>query len=202
MTQQEFFQSFCGVCFFETPLTANGYTYATDAYVLIAAKNEDVNIQALEGKESHASIILETSCNEPTNIDWLKLDSIPLVDEVIDEECDECDGFGQVEYEYFSTKTQRIYGIEDKCPICKGDGSFEKRTEKKVPKLFNVKYNGLFFNSKYFLKLKDLEEFVGEKATLVYLPVDTRQTIFKCGVYTLVIMPIFYPVTECKTIEL
>jgi predicted nucleic acid binding AN1-type Zn finger protein len=202
MTQQEFFQSFCGKDIFETPLTANGYTYATEEHVLIAAKNEDVRIQAKEGKESHASIILETNCNEPANIDWSKLDSIPLVDEVIDERCDECNGCGQVDYEYFASKTQRTYEIEDDCPICKGYGSLEKRTGKKVSKLFNIKYNGLFFNSKYFLKLKDLEEFVGEKATLVYLPAKANKITFKCGVYTLVIMPLNAPLEGCETIEL
>jgi len=202
MTQQEFFQSFCGERFYATPLTANGYTYASDAYVLIAAKNEDVNIEAKQGKESNTSIFLETNCNEPTNIDWSKLDSIPLVDEVIDEDCDECDGFGQVEYEYFSTKTQRTYEIEGDCPICKGDGCFGKRTGNKVPELFNIEYNGLFFNSNCFIRLKHLEEFVGEKATLVYLPKKVDNITFKCGVYTLAIMPLIAPREDCETIEL
>lgn len=67
------------------------------------------------------------------------LDKCPLVDEIVTEEneedCRECGGFGEVEWEYTDDNLHKHYQDFD-CPVCGGSGvithKLEKHTGKKV----------------------------------------------------------------------
>ena len=61
------------------------------------------------------------------------LSNCPLIDEILIEEteddCEECDGDGSVEFEYDSKL--KTYSVERDCPVCYGEGSIT--TETKTP---------------------------------------------------------------------
>ena len=67
------------------------------------------------------------------------LDKCPLVDEIVTEEneedCRECGGFGEIEWEYTDDNLHKYYQGFD-CPVCGGSGvithKLEKHTGKKV----------------------------------------------------------------------
>ncbi len=56
---------------------------------------------------------------------------LPLVDEVIQIDCEECDGYGVVEYTY-EAKDGTSHEINGDCPECNGRGSWDKKTGNKV----------------------------------------------------------------------
>ena len=85
------------------------------------------------------------------------LDECPLVDEVVtkehEEECKECGGFGEVEWEYRDDNLHTHYHDFD-CPVCGGDGVIRRekeiRTGKKVhDKNAIVKIGNSFFRWYY-----------------------------------------------------
>ena len=113
--------------------------WSTDGYTLIR-----VNPEILVGehiKESLPMPKLEYPCEKTITIEALNkaLEVCPLVDEevVIRDavECEECDGSGEVTYEYTDSHGHTHERIFD-CPICDGTGEMEhekiKKTGKKV----------------------------------------------------------------------
>jgi hypothetical protein len=62
-------------------------------------------------------------------------------------DCPECNGEGEVEYEYISNTDHTCYYVTSNCPICKGKGFVE---EQKVQTSYGIINIGkAFFNSMY-----------------------------------------------------
>lgn len=88
------------------------------------------------------------------------LDECPLVDEVVteehEEECKECGGFGEVEWEYRDDNLHTHYHDFD-CPVCGGDGvithKLETHTGKKVYDEKAIVKIGNSFFSWYYLDI-------------------------------------------------
>lgn len=111
--------------------------WSTDGYTLIR-----VNPEILIGeyiKESLPMPKLEYPCEKTVTIEALNkaLEACPLVDEevVIQDavKCEECDGSGEVYWEY---KDNHLYTHERifDCPICDGTGEMEHEKTKKTGK--------------------------------------------------------------------
>lgn len=101
------------------PFTVNGKTGATNAYSVVllpfASAYEDMS-NKFEG------IIPTPNCSIRYSVAKLKecYNKIPLVDIPPEKECPECNGDGQVEYEYNGNTGYFSKDIE--CPVCKGEG--------------------------------------------------------------------------------
>ena len=111
--------------------------WSTDGYTLIR-----VNPEILIGeyiKESLPMPKLEYPCEKTVTIEALNkaLEACPLVDEevVIQDavKCEECDGSGEVYWEYKDNHLHTHERIFD-CPICDGTGEMEHEKTKKTGK--------------------------------------------------------------------
>lgn len=117
--------------------------WATDEHVIIRIPPERLNKQyeptdGCERMKIPMATLTSATC---TLADINKaLDSCPLVDEVLieeyEEKCKECNGTGEVEWEYTDGELETHYHDFD-CPKCGGDGVIrhekEIKTGKKVP---------------------------------------------------------------------
>lgn len=101
------------------PFTVNGKTGATNAYSVVllpfVSSYEDMS-NKFEG------IIPTPNCSIRYSVAKLKecYNKIPLVDIPAEKECPECDGDGQVEYEYNGKESTHYKDID--CPLCDGKG--------------------------------------------------------------------------------
>lgn len=111
------------------PFTVNGKTGATNAYSVVLlpfiSSYEDMS-NKFEG------IIPTPNCSIRYSVAKLKecYNKIPLVDIPPEKECPECNGDGQVEYEYNGNTGYFSKDIE--CPVCKGEGFIIDRSVKEV----------------------------------------------------------------------
>jgi len=109
--------------------TVNGKTGATNAYSVVllplSSAYEDMS-NKFEG------IIPIPNCSIRYSIAKLKecYNKIPLVDIPAEKTCSECDGDGQVEYEYNGKESTHYKYID--CPLCDGEGFIIDRSVKEV----------------------------------------------------------------------
>ncbi len=120
---------------FNEPFMIENTVYATDARVMAwtPSVNIEQEIKPYERPENIIKVIPETQ-NKNFEIKLSKLkkvfDNAPMIDEVEiiggDVDCPECDGEGEVEWEYgYHTK-------EMDCPLCDGSGLKENKEEIKT----------------------------------------------------------------------
>lgn len=111
------------------PFTVNGKTGSTNAYSVVllpfASDYEDMS-NKFEG------IIPTPNCSIRYSVAKLKecYNKIPLVDIPAEKTCPECDGDGQVEYEYNGKESTHYKYID--CPLCDGEGFIIDRSVKEV----------------------------------------------------------------------
>jgi len=111
--------------------------WSTDGYVLIRIKPE--RLVGEYPKRSLPMSKIEYPCEKTITIEALNksLEACPLVDEeeIIEDavECEECDGSGEVTYEYIDNHGHTHERIFD-CPICDGTGESEHEKTKKTGK--------------------------------------------------------------------
>ena len=142
--------------------------WSTDGYTLIR-----VNPEILVGeyiKESLPMPNLEYPCEKTITIKALSkaLEACPLVDEEVviqdDVKCEECDGSGEVYWEYTDNHFHTHERLMD-CPICDGTGEMEhektKRTGKKViADDAVIEVGNAYIFAKYLQTLKQAMDFL------------------------------------------
>jgi len=113
----------------KNPFIFNNKVLATEGHFLVAVpyfNNEYKNCT----KDISGVYPINYNCNLIINTKNLKsiLEQIPMVDSYDEEseECQACDGYGEVDYEYFEIHYGRKYHntIEGECPVCKGTGEY------------------------------------------------------------------------------
>lgn len=121
--------------FMTTPFLKNGYVCATEAHILIRIKAETLRGKYKETEKGNIDWPAD-NCNFIISLQEIEtmLSSIPQVEEEIkigeDIECEECNGEGEVEWEY-EDKSGRYHYEEHECPICQGNG-YESRARYKT----------------------------------------------------------------------
>lgn len=108
------------------PYLKNGYVCATEAHILIRIKAETLNGKYKEIEKGNIDWPTD-NCNFIVSLQDIEkaLSNIPQVEEEEqigkDIDCEECDGEGEVEWEY-QNKNGRYYHEEHTCPVCLGSG--------------------------------------------------------------------------------
>ena len=108
------------------PYLKNGYVCATEAHILIRIKAETLNGEYNEIEGLNIDFPAD-NCNFIISQQDLKtaIENIPKVEEEEkvgkDIECEECNGEGEVEWEYRDRNGNYHYDYHD-CPKCYGDG--------------------------------------------------------------------------------
>lgn len=134
---------FCDETYIKSVLRAPFYNtnynevWSTDGHVLIRINPESLAGEYHKG-ELHAPL-LECPCKKEITIEAINnaLKACPLVDEevIIQDaiECEECDGSGEVYWEYTDNHGHTHEHISD-CPLCDGTGEAEHEKTKKTGK--------------------------------------------------------------------
>ena len=142
--------------------------WSTDGYTLIR-----VNPEILVGeyiKESLPMPNLEYPCEKTITIKALSkaLEACPLVDEEVviqdDVKCEECDGSGEVYWEYTDNHLHTHERLMD-CPICDGTGEMEHEKTKKTGKKIIaddavIMVGNAYIFAKYLQTLKQAMDFL------------------------------------------
>lgn len=148
--------------------TRHNEVWSTNGYVLIRVKPEILVGEYI--KESLPMPKLEYPCEKTITIEALNkaLEACPLVDEevVIQDavKCEECDGSGEVYWEYKDNHLHSHERIFD-CPICDGTGEMEHEKTKKTGKKVIaddavIEVGNAYIFAKYLQILKQAMDFL------------------------------------------
>lgn len=140
--EQKLFELFCdkGKCFnpYQEPFLELDHN---EVWAIDGSKGVAVKAELVSGKYPERrirDIEFGTPCNAKVTLKAIKdaLAKLPMVEEeeIEDVDCDECDGSGEVEYEYVD-KGGSTHEVTADCPICFGSGYVDgapKKTGKMV----------------------------------------------------------------------
>ena len=141
--EAELLNKFCDVFhvkpLLRTPFLNTEYNevWSTNGYVLIGINPEILAKEYPKGKLQFPK--LEFPCEKTITIEALNkaFNSCPMIDEevVVEDavECEECDGKGEVYWEYTDNHLHTHERLMD-CPICDGTGEVEHKKTKKTGK--------------------------------------------------------------------
>jgi hypothetical protein len=185
------------------PFLSDGMAMATDCHVLVylpscllPTKPDDYT-----GKTEFAKVIpAELSPVEKvaTLTEMIQvLGQVEKEEEVIctdDDTCQECDGDGQVEWEYESKVSSRSYELTEDCPVCKGDGikGYWRKTGKMVVNQHQkIKIGLSHFSAPIVARMIKAMELLEEtECRLIYQPDKLQPSIFKIGYVNFLVMPV------------
>lgn len=199
MEQLELFKMFCGCDEIRPamllPFEFNGKIYATDTHKLIRC---DKSFCEFELTNTHKPLNTESAiptinCNRIIKTKLEDFDIFKTEDEFKengkDIKCIECDGDGEVEWEYeHHTKT-------DDCPVCDGSG-FSSRTKlvpngkKTFPKYAYVTIDGVFFNINILKSIFEAQKMIGDEIISLNIVTKNKPALFKIGNYDFLAMPV------------
>ena len=199
MNQLELFKMFCGNDEIRPamllPFEWNGKICATDAHKLIRCDKAFLEFELTnphKGLNTDAAIP-KITCNRIVANKLEDFEVFKTADELVkngkDIECVECDGDGEVEWEYGRhTKT-------DECPVCDGSGySSESRLVPNGKKTFEkdayLTIDGVFFNVNIFIVVFEAQKIIGEDIISLNKVEKNKPALFKIGNYELLIMPV------------
>lgn len=141
------------------PLLKDDKVFATDFRKVIY-----INAEVCQGEYERTEMfdLRFPPVEQELNIPLLSLqkayDSLPKVeDEEYDqEECNECDGTGSVEWEYVD-KNGKTHHQDFDCPACNGRGFFKRNVRKCYKPEYNaiIKLDGFFINNQYIKAIID-----------------------------------------------
>ncbi len=190
----------------EKPFHAGKYDGATDSYTLIGIEQDEGydDVAVSSGSEVTKITILsyldqENNKSERISIEELKKAvefSTEYAKVPVEDECDECDGVGKVEYEY-SYKLYTSYTMGE-CPKCEGTGVIEVPgtvvTEELIGVMSKCVNIGVCYYHGHILnKLLQAAILLGEDhVTLVAQSESTKGTKFMVGKAIVIVMPIRY----------
>ena len=138
--------------------------WATDGHVIIRISPDRLNghYEPIKGCEELKLPKVLEPCHLSCTYKAIRqaLDACPLVDEVVteeqEEECKECGGYGEVEWEYTDDNLHTHYH-DFYCPVCGGEGTImgkkEIHTGKKVHDKNAIVKIGNFFFRCYYLDI-------------------------------------------------
>ena len=183
--EAELLNMFCDKSY-SNPLRSNPFfntkyneVWSTDGHVLIRIKPERLVGEYPKGELNLPA--LECPCKKKITIDALNkaLNECPKVDEeVIVQDavkCKECDGSGEVYWEYTDNNLHTHERLSD-CPVCNGTGEITPEKTKKTGKQITkedavVNIGNAYFFAKNICKLKSAMDHLGATdAELLFNP--------------------------------
>lgn len=199
MEQIELFKMFCGNDGIRPvmllPFEWDGKIYGTDAHKLIRCDKTFLEFELTNSYKpiNAEACIPKINCNRIVANKLEDFDVFKTEDELIkngeDIECSECDGEGEVEWEY------RHHSKMDDCPVCNGSGfSSESRLvptgKKTFPQYAYLTIDGVFFNINIFKSIFEAQKIIGEEIISLNKVETYKPAFFRIGNYEFVIMPI------------
>jgi len=176
---------------FDNPLTWNNNVFATDAYTLIYTDKENIDFEFENEHESPTnldSIIPVANISETLiipNLEPLKTakELAPVGEDI---KCSECDGDGEVEWEYGR------WTKDMECPKCEGDG-FEylakmMPTGNNTFRNIKVKIKENYLDIFKFNKVLKVQEILGGDIELLFCEPDKSALLFKVGICNIIVM--------------
>ena len=185
----------------QTPFTIEDNVYSTDAHTIIKVPKDSVGLFDECKKEGNVKVVLNLFDFAPKKIMTIKVQDlkdairkIPLVDEVLNEtievKCKECDGTGEVEWEYEGHYND-FY-----CPICDGNGTLTEEQKNKTGKKIK--------DANYFIDINCsrirsymIEELINiawllktEKIEVIHQTAPNKGIGFQVGIAQIIMMPI------------
>jgi hypothetical protein len=198
----EVLNSFCAIDKYRDwmtkPFKIGDKVYSTDAYFLAIMDLEKFpNIDFEEFPPSKLKGILPEGRNSDLKINVAEIQSIfkkaPHQDcydtEGVDIDCKECDGEGEVEWEYDS------YTRDMDCPVCEGGGRTSLSKEIKNGKtriedhLFITIGNSRFYANKFQKLINSAIKLESTEITLTYQHDSAHGSLFKIGDLEVILMP-------------
>lgn len=141
------------------PLLKDDKVFATDCHKVIY-----INAEVCQGEYERTEMfdVRLPPVEQELNIPLLSLqkayDSLPKVeDEEYDqEECNECDGTGSVEWKYLD-KNGKTHHQDSDCPACNGYGYFKRNVRKCYKPEYNaiIELDGFFINNQHIKAIID-----------------------------------------------
>lgn len=182
----------------KTPFTMGDYTWATNTYTLLfLPKQEGDNYPNNGTIQPYFSMIEKQTRPITYSLQDLKdLLGEKVMQPVYEEiKCEDCDGLGKVEFEYFSPIEKDFYYLDHECPVCNGSKIKEgdKIGEEACYKPFVFKIKNATFNSEIFKCIIDVCEFYSESVFhLVSKSNKHKEHLFKVNEAYVLIMPFVY----------
>jgi hypothetical protein len=211
MEQIELFKIFCGDDEIRPamllPFEWSGKIYATDGHKLIRCDKSFIEFELTNPHKplNCEAVMPKENCNRIVKTKFEDFDIFKTEDELVksgkDIKCIECNGEGEVEWEYkYNTKM-------DECPECDGSGfSSESRLVPNGKKTFGIlaylTVDGVFFNINIFKSIFEAQKIIGDEIISLNICSKTKPALFKIGNYEFVIMPIANKETDVSLLEL
>lgn len=177
---------------FDEYYKVNDYVYTTDGYTGCRVNAKFVEDLELESNKtpSFEDIFILPEKSSRIDIDkdlLLSLKTVPILkDEII--ECNECDGEGEVYWNYES------YDKLDDCPVCRGNGEVKNEDAKPTGGFdygeAKVSVKGKAFNARLIERLLKVKDIVGGNIKHYKTDKKNKADLFKIGYFTIIIMPI------------
>src|SRR5690606_21472449 len=187
------------------PFNIGEHTYATNASVII--KVPKIGVYDLIDNEKNKERVIELFQTEYTPFITIKtsklkeaLKAVPLINEleITEKECSECNGTGEVEWEFgYHTK-------EDECPECDGHGYTEKKikSERKVKDQSKKIKIGEYVMSVFLMEqLLEVCELLNQKSFEVLSHEKINKGMFvKVGKAEMIMMPVYTSLDDLKNV--
>ncbi|WP_333661549.1 hypothetical protein [Chishuiella changwenlii] len=176
------------------PFEVEGVVYATNAYSVIYTEKKNCDFDYNQNSIPQIKNVLPSQTNTNQLID-LKLSEF---EEYLTEietsfkeesiECNECNGYGEVEWDY------KHYSKEFECPACDGFGTVDKSKEVptggKIHQEVVIEIKGHAFLLNRIIPLIKTADLLKKDIYLVYSPSEPYQSlVFKIDFLTIVVMP-------------
>ena len=176
------------------PFEVDDYYVATDSHSLVRVKKDlcgDFEVKNEHGNLKIKHLFHEYNQNQILNItvDLEKYRTGKELKEVGEDiKCTECDGFGEVEWEYEN------WTKDFDCPKCDGIGFMEESKEVETGNyVFSddkiIKIKGLHFSLKNIERIIKLKKMINEEIVIKFVEKGKGAT-FEIGIFTVILMPI------------
>lgn len=200
----EILQIFVGKDRLRPPLTVpnigDKYASATDGHALVFFDKrllpdnttfETVLGEGLIYPDIDRFTKMKEICNNILDLEKVNsvLSNCPLIEdcdeEEKEEECTECDGSGEVEFEYQATNKKSYYNTGE-CPICEGDGTCLQTIKKPNGKMVKNEEYYLQCGTSYFYaylveKILKVKQIIGGDISIVNQTYPNKEVLFKIG---------------------
>ena len=180
---------------FHQPFKFKDKYFASDGHGLMFLPTKEVKLPYPETeKTSFAAVIeKEETLNQEINISELEGKLIPvMIDEIteekIEQKCTECDGDGEVEYEW------KTHNLKGDCPVCDGSGNLNRIESKFTGEKIaapNKQYKlfGVIFSYYQLSRLVTACKLIGGEKIIKRFGETNSGNLFRCDNAGFLIMP-------------